>query len=302
MGAVLPLLALRAFTETARLGSLKAAAHRLGVTPGAISQQIRQLEDRLGATLLLRSRQGVQLTEAGARLHPGLLRGFGQIENALAELEAMTAEQTLTVSTVPSFASSWLVPRLADFSARHPGIEVRVEATAQLVDLHQERVDIALRHGLGHYPGLESIALLAPVLLPVASPALLGKGPAIQNPADCLHYPLLQDSDRADWALWLQAHGVEPDSRVRRGPSFDEDLLLLRAAAMGQGIALVQDNHAQEELQSGRLVVVLDLPWPARFAYYAVARPPALQRAPVSAFIDWLRHQANLASPVLPTV
>lgn len=293
MGAVLPLLALRAFTETARLGSLKAAAQQLGVTPGAISQQIRQLEERLGVSLLVRSRQGVRLTEAGARLHPGLSRGFGQIEGALADLQAMKVEQTLTISTVPSFASTWLVPRLADFSARYPDIEVRVEATGKLVDFQRERVDIALRHGLGHYPGLESIPLLAPVLVPVASSALLASGPPISNPQDCLHYPLLQDSDRADWALWLQAHGVDVDSSARRGPSFDEELLLLRAAVTGQGIALVQDNHAREDLENGTLVIALDRPWPARFAYYAVSRPQALRQAHVQAFISWLKEQAG---------
>lgn len=292
MGAVLPLLALRAFCETARLGSMKAGAERMGVTPGAISQQIRQLEDRLGVALLTRGRYGVQLTAAGASLYPSLSRGFGQIESALLDLQSLTRANTLTLSTLPSFASSWLVPRLAGFRARHPDIEVRVEATGALVDLHRDPVDIALRHGLGDYPGLESIPLLAPVLLPVASPALLAGGPALHAPEDCLHYPLLQDADRADWALWLQAHGIEADNRSRRGPSFDEDLLLVRAAASGQGIALVQAQHAEDDLRSGRLVVALDRAWPSRFAYYLVTRKESLKRAPVRAFIDWATEQA----------
>jgi len=292
MGAVLPLLALRAFSETARLGTLKAAAEHMGVTPSAISQQIRLLEERLGVTLLVRTRQGVQLTDAGTTLYPGLSRGFGQIESALAELQTVARTPTLTVSTVPAFAATWLVPRLGDFNARHPDIEVRVEASAKLVDLQRDRVDVALRHGLGHYPGLQSIALMAPVLLPVASPALLASGPAIEAPADCLYYPLLQDGERADWPLWLQAHGCTVDGRCSRGPSFDEDLLLLRAALAGQGIALVQDHHAQEDLRSGRLVVAVDRPWPARFAYYAVAHQQALKRPQVRAFIDWVTDQA----------
>ncbi|WP_369990775.1 LysR substrate-binding domain-containing protein [Pseudomonas xanthosomatis] len=294
MGAVLPLLALRAFSETTRLGSLKAAAERMGVTPGAISQQIRLLEDRLGVTLLTRSRYGVQLTEAGASLYPGLSRGFGQIESALLDLQALTRSNTLTISTQPSFASSWLVPRLPDFNAQYPQIDVRVQSTSELVDLLREPVDIALRHGLGDYPGVESIPLLAPVLLPVASPGLLAGGPLLDQPQDCLHYPLLQDADRADWSLWLKAHGVEPDSRSRRGPSFDEDLLLLRAAASGQGIALVQAQHAEEDLASGRLVVALDRPWPSRFAYYLVARKENLERPHLQAFVGWIRGQLEL--------
>lgn len=294
MGSVLPLLALRAFSETTRLGSLKAAAERMGVTPGAISQQIRLLEDRLGVTLLTRSRYGVQLTEAGASLYPGLSRGFGQIESALLDLQALTRSNTLTISTQPSFASSWLVPRLPDFNAQYPQIDVRVQSTAELVDLLREPVDIALRHGLGDYPGVESIPLLAPVLLPVASPDLLAGGPLLDEPQDCLHYPLLQDADRADWSLWLQAHGVEPDSRSRRGPSFDEDLLLLRAAASGQGIALVQAQHAEEDLASGRLVVAVQRPWPSRFAYYLVARKENLERPHLQAFLGWIRGQLEL--------
>ncbi|MGB3430956.1 transcriptional regulator GcvA [Achromobacter sp.] len=292
MGAVLPLLALRAFTETGRLGSLKAAAEVLGVTPGAVSQQIRLLEDRLGLALFVRERHGVRLTEAGARAYPGLMRAFDQIEKSLALLESHAEQRTLTVSTVPSFASSWLVPRIGRFSALHPDIEVRVEASSQLVDFKRDRIDVALRHGLGQYPGLSAFRLMAPVLLPVASPAMLAQGSAIERPEDCLKYPLLQDSDRADWPLWLQAHGVDAGQEAQRGPSFEDDLLLLRAAATGQGIALVQDTHAREDIESGRLAIALDQPWPARFAYYVVSRPDALLRPEVQAFIDWVKAEA----------
>lgn len=174
---------------------------------------------------------------------------------------------------------------------------MRVQSTAELVDLYRDPVDIALRHGLGDYPGLESIRLLAPVLLPVASPSLLAGGPGLQDPQDCLQYPLLQDADRADWALWLQAHGVAPDSRSRRGPSYDEDLLLLRAAISGQGIALVQAQNAEDDLRSGRLVVAVDRPWPSRFAYYLVARKETLGRPSVRDFIVWIQAQLDAGSP-----
>lgn len=292
MGAVLPLLALRAFSEIGRLGSIKAAANSLGVTPGAVSQQLRLLEDRLGVALFVRTRHGLHLTEAGARAHPGLLRGFDQIEASLSQLHAFSAPRTLTLSTVPSFASAWLVPRLGRFNRRHPGIEVRVEASATPVDFSRERTDVALRHGLGSYPGLHSVFLMAPVLLPVASPALLANGPAVHAPQDCLSYPLLQDGERADWRLWLQAHGVDVDDTAQRGASFDEDLMLLRAATAGQGIALVQDKHAQDDIDSGRLCVVVDKPWPTRFAYYAVCRPQTLVRPEVQAFLEWLQEEA----------
>jgi LysR family glycine cleavage system transcriptional activator len=277
MGAVLPLLALRAFTETTRLGSLKAAAEHMGVTPGAISQQIRQLEDRLGVTLLTRSRHGLQLTEAGASLYPGLSRGFGQIERALLDLEIQTNANTLTISTQPSFAASWLVPRLASFSAQHPGIEVRVEATARLVDLQRERIDIALRHGLGDYPGLESKALLAPVLLPVASPRCSPAGRRctplrIACTTRCCRMPSVP-TGRCGCRLTVS----RPTAAAAAGRAMTRTCCCC-AAASGQGIALVQAQLAEDDLRSGRLVVAVDRPWPSRFAYYLVARKENLKR------------------------
>lgn len=296
MGKVLPLLALRAFAETGRRGSVKQAADVMGVTPGAVSQQIRLLEDQVCIKLFTRTRYGVSLTEAGARVHPGLMRAFDQIEAGLQALEEMTARQTITVSTVPSFAASWLVPRLGRFSALYPEVEIRVEASPNLVDLRRDRVDVAIRHGLGQYPGLDTIHLMAPALIPVASPALLRDGPSIREPADCLAYTLLQDSDRADWRLWLQSFGVMDDARIERGPSYDDDFLLLRAAEAGHGLALVRDIYAREEIAAGRLAMAIDRPWPATFAYYAVTLPHAGERSHIRNFIDWLVDEAATAS------
>lgn len=292
MNPVFPLLALRAFVETGRHRSVKRAAEAMGVTPGAVSQQIRQLEARLGVTLFTRTRYGVQLTEAGAKVHPNLLMAFDQIAASLETLAAINGQPTLTVSTVPSFAASWLVPRLGRFTSANPEIEVRVEATSSLVDLKRDRVDIAIRHGLGAYPGLVSEHLVAPVLLPVAAPSILEAGPPIDEPADCLAYPLLQDSDRADWRLWLKAVGASDDPRAERGPSFDDDFLLIRAAVAGQGLALVRDVYVADEIASGRLTLALDQPWPTDFAYYAVTQTGGDERPAVRSFIDWLKHEA----------
>lgn len=264
----------------------------MGVTPGAVSQQIKLLEGRLGVVLFERGNREIHLTSAGARLHGSIVRAFDGIEAALDDLDVRQGRATLTVSTVPAFAASWLVPRLGRFTAANPDVEVRVEATASLVDLARDRVDIAVRHGLGDYPGYESRRLIAPILLPVASPTLLAKGPSVVRPADCLAYPLLQDTDRADWHLWLKAFGVE-DARAERGPSFEDDILLMRAAASGQGIALVRDIYAREEIEAGRLALAIDRPWPTRFAYYAVTRPKAAERpGAVAAFIAWLELEA----------
>jgi LysR family glycine cleavage system transcriptional activator len=292
MTAILPLLGLRAFVEVGRLGSVKAAAHRLGVTSGAISQQIKLLEARVGVALFKRERQGVRLTEAGVNAHPTLLKAFAQIEAGLEMLETSNARPRLNVSAMPSFAAAWLVPRLGRFTQLHPEIEVRIEASTGLVDLARDRVDIAIRHGMGDYPGLDSCLLFAPVLLPVASPALLSAGPRISAPEDCLAYPLLHDCERADWLLWLKAFGVD-DLRATQGTSFGDDFLLIRAAESGQGLALVRDTHAREEIAQGRLALALDSAWPTRFAYYLVTLPATMQRREAAAFADWIIREAR---------
>lgn len=292
MGRVLPLLGLRAFAETARRGSIKAAAEVMGVTPGAVSQQVKLLEDRLGVALFVRDSRSLHLTPEGARLHAPLVRAFDQIEQALDELARSPTREILTVSTLPSLAATWLVPRLGRFTARHPAIDVDVSATARVVDLARERIDVAVRHGLGHYPGLRVLRLMSPRLVPVGSPDLLDGGPPLTVPADCLRLPLLQDEDRADWTLWLRAHGIE-DERAAHGPSFADDYLRLRAAMAGQGLALVRDVYIRDELAAGRLRLAFDLPWPTAFAYYVVMRPELADTPKVRAFVDWLREEAG---------
>ncbi|MBN0978477.1 LysR family transcriptional regulator [Pseudomonas hygromyciniae] len=293
MATSLPYLALRTFVEVGQRGSIKAAAQALNVTSGAVSQQIRLLEDRVGMPLFTRERSGLRLTEAGASVHPALLQAFEQIQETLLSLEQAKTWQTLTVSTVATFAASWLVPRLGRFNQRYPHIEVRVEATSAIADMRRDRVDVALRHGLGLYPNLHVTRLMAPVLVPVASPSLMLANAVLTEPQDCLKYPLLHDSDRADWSLWLSAHGVGNDPRAERGSAFEDDFLLIRAAEAGQGLALVPVEYAKEEIAAGRLVQVLDKPWPARFAYYVVTRPEAMQRDEVKAFVEWVIEEAQ---------
>ena len=293
MATSLPYLALRTFVEVGQRGSIKAAAQALNVTSGAVSQQIRLLEDRVGMPLFTRERSGLRLTEAGASVHPALLQAFEQIQETLLSLEQAKSWQTLTVSTVATFAASWLVPRLGRFNQRYPHIEVRVEATSAIADMRRDRVDVALRHGLGVYPNLHVTHLMAPVLVPVASPALVPANVVLTQPQDCLEYPLLHDADRADWSLWLSAHGVGNDPRAERGSAFEDDFLLIRAAEAGQGLALVPVEYAKEEIAAGRLVQVLDKPWPARFAYYVVTRPEAMQRDEVKAFVEWVIEEAQ---------
>ncbi|VCZ02512.1 Glycine cleavage system transcriptional activator [Pseudomonas aeruginosa] len=191
----------------------------------------------------------------------------------------MPARPSRSAPSPPSPPPGWC--RASVNSARRTRRWKSVEATALLADLRRERIDVAIRHGLGDYPGLDVQALMAPPLIPVASPRLLAEGPEIREAIDCLAYPLLQESERNDWRLWLRAMGVEDDPRSERGPAFADDLLLVRAAEAGQGIALVREIHARAEIASGRLAVALERR-PSRFAYYAVSLPGAAQRAPLA--------------------
>jgi LysR family transcriptional regulator, glycine cleavage system transcriptional activator len=285
---------LQAFVVVARAGKMKQAADELALTPGAVSQRIRQLEETAGRRLFTRTRGGVELTAAGEALFAALAEPFRAIEAVDGELDASPSRR-VTVTTMPSFAAAWLVPRLANFAQLHPDIEIAVETGVRAVDLRREPVDMAIRHGLGRYPGLETIWLVAPELIVVASPGLLGSRGPLKTPADCLGYPLLHDLNRQDWPLWFEAHGVAAP-HCKKGPAFSESYLIVRAAVAGQGLALVRDIYAEDDLRSKKLIKALTVNWPMQFAYYAVATSEALQKPAVRRFLDWLIEEAHQES------
>ena len=282
---------LEAFVAVARAGKMRQAALDLALTPGAVSQRIRQLEEVAGRRLFTRNPAGVELNPAGEALFAALAEPFRAIEAVDRELDA-PASRRVTVSTMPSFAATWLVPRLARFARRHPDIEIAVETGTRPVDLQREPIDLAVRHGLGKYPRLEAAWLIAPELIVVASPHLLQDRAPLEKPADCLAFPLLHDFNRQDWPLWFEAHGVAaPD--CRKGSAFSENHLIVRAAVAGQGLALVRDIYVEDDLRSKRLVRPLTVNWPVQFAYYAVATSEALQKPAVRRFRDWLIEEAQ---------
>ena len=282
---------LHTFVIVARSGRMRDAADLMAITPGAISQRIRALEDAVGHRLFTRTQAGVKLNAAGTALFSSLDDPFRTIEDVYKNL-AGASSRRVVISTMGSFAASWLVPRLSRFLHQHPGIDVALETDARIVDLLREPIDLAIRHGLGDYPGLEATWLMAPELIVVASPECLRSGPQITKPADCLAFPLLHDMDRADWRLWFMAQGVDAPKDLK-GSSFSDDHLLVRAAASGQGLALVRNVYVDDELRTGRLVRALSVRWPTRFAYYAVAVSEALQRPVVRHFRDWLVKEAS---------
>jgi LysR family glycine cleavage system transcriptional activator len=205
-----PLNALRAFEASARHLSMKEAAAELSVTPGAVSQLVRGLEQRLGTQLFRRGNRSLVLTEAGQNYFAPIRHAFRQIGEATRRLRALPNAGVLTVSAPPAFAASWLVPRLGRFRARHADIELNIATTRGLANFVADGVDVAIRHGLGRYPGLRCDRIANIAMIAVCSPRLLASlgERAPQCPADLLDLPLLHDAERQDWALWFQARDV----------------------------------------------------------------------------------------------
>jgi LysR family transcriptional regulator, glycine cleavage system transcriptional activator len=282
---------LQAFVAVARAGKMRQAAQELALTPGAVSQRVRQLEEAAGHRLFTRTRAGVELTAAGETMFAALAEPFRALEAVDGELGVVPSRR-VTVSAVPSFAATWLVPRLASFARRYPDIEIAVETGLRPVDLKREPIDLAIRHGLGRYPGLDATWLVAPALIVVASPDLLRDRPPLKEPADCRAFPLLHDLNRQDWPLWFEAHGVAAPN-CKKGPAFSESHLIVRAAVAGQGLALVRDVYAADDLRSKKLMKALTVNWPVQFAYYAVTTSEALQKPAVRRFRDWLIEEAR---------
>lgn len=279
------------FHVVARSGAMQDAAQELGVTPGAISQRIRTIEERHGLRLFTRSKNGIALTVAGHALKSEVIGAFATIE-AAHDKYFTNRHGTIRISVSATFAHSALVSSLGKFSDLHPATKISVETEDRLVDLKSEPIDLAIRHGLGTYSGLVSEWLCSPELILVASPALLKKYEALTDPADCLRYKLLPDSTGKDWSVWFEAHGIDA-SQATYGTQYGNDFLTVKAAVDGQGLALLNDVYVSENLASGQLVRALDSVWPTTFAYYAVALNDALERPMVSTLVDWLKKDLS---------
>jgi LysR family glycine cleavage system transcriptional activator len=293
--------ALRAFEAAARHLSFTRAAAELNVTQTAISHQIRGLEERLGVQLFRRLPRGLLLTEEAQRYAPALRAAFEQIATATEELSASGSGGVLTLSTVPSFAAKWLVPRLGRFRAAHPEIDLRISASLRAVDFAREDFDAAIRMGRGNYPGLRVDALFGEVMFPVCSPRLLAGPKPLSRPEDLRHHVLLHDVDASisafaalpqAWRLWLERAGVQGID-VQRGPVFEDSAMLLDAAAEGQGVALGRSALVAADLAAGRLVKPFDISLPFALTHYLVCPEATADRPKIAAFRAWLLAEAR---------
>ena len=301
-----PLNALRAFEAAARHLNFSRAADELSVTPGAVSQQIQNLEDYVGAPLFRRTPKGLLLTDAAQTALPALREAFDGLAEAASLLTAAVDGRRLTLTAAPSFAAKWLVPRLGRFEAAYPQVDVWLSAGLDLVDLTAGEVDVALRYGAGRYPGMEVRRLIGETVIPVLSPELHAANP-LDGPEDLARHLLLHDGSPdpddscPDWTMWLAARGVR-DVDGARGPRFNQSSLVIEAAVNGRGVALAKRTLAQDDLDAGRLVAPLQIATAVDFAYYLV-HPKAKGRLPqVKAFISWITAEAEAHEAALRTL
>ena len=299
-----PLALLRTFEVAARRESFQKAADELHVTPSAVSQQIKGLEEILGEKLFDRRPRGLQLTPVGRRLLPELSRGMGVLETAVAAVRAPHPTGTLTVSTGVSFAVHWMLPRLPRLKARAPELELVLRAEDRLADLRGGEADCAVRFGTGPYPGLVAELLATDRVYPVCSPSLLWPTNALAEGGAFWHFPLIHDvainpnEPWMGWSPWLREAGlVEGDAagnlRVHGG------VLAIEAALLGQGVALARHTLVDQMVAAGRLVRLPAAARTTEYSYHLVFPHERGGDPAMGAFCNWLKEEFDGLRPLM---
>ncbi len=315
MAEYLPLTALKAFEATARHASFSKAADELHVTTGAVSQQIKSLEDILGVKLFHRLHRGLELTDAAQAGLPTLSNGFAELAAAMRQIRDTSDQPSLRVWAAPSFAAKWLVPRLTDFIAAQPDIDVNLVASDAMIgsgqavemfpadSFYQENIDVGIFFGSGEFADYRADRLCGVSLVPLCSPKLVRSGKhRLRRPEDLKHHRLLHDDTayegRPDWEGWLREAGVDGID-PHRGLRFNQVSLALEAAIAGQGVALGMYPLAQADIEAGRLVVPFEPAIALDYAYYVVSLEDTADKRGIRAFREWLldASKACIAAP-----
>jgi LysR family transcriptional regulator, glycine cleavage system transcriptional activator len=294
-----PLGSLRAFEAAARRMSFREAATELGVTPTAVSHQIRLLEDICGQPLFRRRPRPLALTDAGERLFPALRNGFDAFATTIASVSAGVGPRPLRVTSPNAFASRWLVPRLPKWREKHPNTPLEIIGTDAVLDLRAGDADVAIRYARRMPPELAAQEIFRDTFFPICSPELLAKYTRqIERAADLLHYPLIhfdwmnRDPEAPTWRRWLAtARSVDPgipDTNEAWDLSFREELHAIDAVAAGQGIAICSDVVLDRDLKIGTLVKAHDLSLPG-YGFYLLYVPNHPQQPNIEAFSAWMR-------------
>jgi len=295
--------ALRAFESAARHLSFTKAADELNVTQAAISHRVKTLEECLSVQLFRRFNRKLELTDAGRNYLPSLRHALDIVGAAGDRVSSQEAAASLRVSVVISFATKWLLPRLQEFKALHPEIDVLVTADDTLVNFGRDAFDVSIRFGRGRYPGLRADPFMKDRIIPVCSPALLEGPHPLRKPADLKHHTLLHDlasfgDDLLDWSYWLEAAGVTGvDPNL--GPGFNLWGMLIDAAIAGQGVALARFAIAEGDIDAGRLIQPFGPSLPSEYAYWIVSLPEVAARPNVRKFREWLTAEATKSHETL---
>lgn len=282
-----PLAALRAFAALAESGGYSRAGAALNVSHAAVSQQVRALEERLGLQLVRREGRGAVLTADGERLAAALDAGFGAMRRAIDELTGGDPTRPLHVTMTHAFAANWLMPRLAEFRHEHPGIELMLNPTADVVPINPGGVDAAIRFGAGVWPGLVAEPLVATSHVIVASRALVGER-RFDRPEDLMDLPWLQEYGYDEIGTWLQRSGV-PSPRPE-GVTHLPGHLALEAVRAGAGVCATVRVFVEDDVAAGRLRILFEEQRES-WGYHIVTRP-GVRRPPLKAFVGWLRRHA----------
>lgn len=280
----LPLNSLRAFEASARHLSFTRAAIELCVTQAAVSQQVKTLEQRLGVALFQRLPRGLKITAEGEALLPTVTHSFDQMATALDRVEAGQVRELLFLGAVGTFAVGWLLPRLNDFRARYPFIDVRLSTNNNRVDLAAEGLDFAIRFGSGLWHGTEAVRLFEAPLSPLCIPKLAER---LKSPADLKDATLLRSYRADEWATWFKATGEAVVAQPTAGVVFDSSLAMMEAALQGAGIALAPPSMFESHLSSGRI----RQPFPTSISlgsYWLTRLESKQPTAAMTAFSDWI--------------
>ncbi|MES2069912.1 MAG: transcriptional regulator GcvA [Pseudomonadota bacterium] len=289
------LAALRAFEAAARHQNFSRASEEIHVTHGAISHQVRALEEELGVQLFTRHGKRIAITADGEQFAEAIRAALQSIASAADLLQSRNKQKRLSVTALPSFAARWLSPRLGRFIEAYPDLEVSLESSNNLIDFSRESVDIGIRFGSGQYPGLDSEHLLDDTYYPVASPHF-NEGKLPRTPQELVQANLLR-CDQEPWEPWFRAAGLDTPEPTG-GLVFQDASMLVRAAVEGHGIALGRHSIVQTDLKTGDLVRLLDISVPCPNSYYLVYRPNCLQKPQVKAFRSWLLEELAKAGLV----
>jgi LysR family transcriptional regulator, glycine cleavage system transcriptional activator len=293
--------ALRAFEASARHQSFSAAAAELNVTPAAVGQLVRTLEEWLGAPLFHRGSSGrarLIATDAAERALPDIRAGFERLALGMERLKEGSPNGVLTVTVSPAFAAKWLLPRIDSFHSAWPDTDVRLDTNLKPVDFIAQRVDIGVRYGNGNWPGLIADKLMDEEIYPVCSPALLRPRGRLRKPADLQSETLIHDLSMdghegyPTWSTWLRKNGIA-NVDARRGMKINNSAAVLQAVAEGQGVALARSVMARDDLAAGRIARLFpDIACASPFAYYVVYRAESASLPRVAAFREWLLKEA----------